>query len=446
MPVLEGLLTRGIPIRSYASDGTEVERSLQRRLVADAPYRRTYEVPLPWLPPSLGPVLITIPFYHGHPLVMIQDAKHALKTSRNNYFSGSHFLVMGNDYVSYSQARDIASEPDSPLYQRDVEKLDRQDDNAATRLFSPTTFDFVTQRFPNRIAQMLYLCNMAEIVDAYLHPDIHHIERVKMVLRTRFFLDIWRAYLKAAGYSESRYFISREAADIMRILADGLLGLVIVYRDHAPDEDTPTPLCPWLHSTEVCEHVFGECRKLVEDFTYLDFIWMVPRLEIMLRSIVRFLHMTDPKARAAGYAHTYFNPEGVDYAKLSIFPSDIEIQQAARDAWEEAESMFALVGIVPSDFLAAPAPKTSDSRLPSISSWFSHDDDSQGYQRRPDDSESEISSDEEDENDDDVPAELQHTIDVNADCWNIQNDRDHERFLDLTCAAVATAMDDTMTA
>ncbi|TFK81466.1 hypothetical protein K466DRAFT_656140 [Polyporus arcularius HHB13444] len=42
MPILDGLLTCGINVCSYACDGTETERSLQRRLVEKAPYRLTY--------------------------------------------------------------------------------------------------------------------------------------------------------------------------------------------------------------------------------------------------------------------------------------------------------------------------------------------------------------------------------------------------------------------
>lgn len=449
-PVLEGLLTRGIPICSYACDGTETERSLQRRLVEKAPYRVTYSIPIPSFPASLEPVSLSIAVYHGRPIVMIQDAKHALKTYRNNMFSGARFLVIGNGSVTYDTARELAFHDDSPLYHRDVEKVDRQDDNAATRLFSPTALEYLTKRAPNRVAQTLYVFNMGEAVDAYINPEIKHIVRIKMVLRTRFFVDIWRSYLRATGYAESRYFISREAADITRILVDGLIGLVIVYRDHQ-DGSTRTPLLPWLHSTEVCEHVFAECRKLVADFTYLDFIYMHPRLQVILRSIVRFLHTSDPKARAAGYAHTYFDPERVDLAELAIFPTDSEIQQAAQEAWEEAESLFALVGVVPSDFLSAPGSADMSSRLPSISSWFFNcpTSDPDLSPHSPDlADESEISSDEEEEDNDeeDIPAKLQHVIDANQGCWDIQNDGDHNRFLNLTCAAVAVAMDDAVTA
>ena len=62
---------------------------------------------------------------------MVQDSKHGLKTFRNNLFSGAQALSFGNYISIYSTICQIAFKPASPLYHQDVEKLDRQDDNAA---------------------------------------------------------------------------------------------------------------------------------------------------------------------------------------------------------------------------------------------------------------------------------------------------------------------------
>ncbi|KAI0324088.1 hypothetical protein GY45DRAFT_1228539, partial [Cubamyces sp. BRFM 1775] len=169
-----------------------------------------------------------------------------------------------------------------------------------------------------------------------------HAEHIKMALRTRFFLDGWQAYLKAADYHKSHHFIFHKAADICSILIDDLIGLIVVYHDHLR-QDTPIPLLPWLHSSEVCEHVFAECHKLVKDFTYLDFIYMIPRLHVLLCSIIRFA--SDLKVHTSGYAYSYFNTDSINLASLVTFPSDDKIQQAACDVWQEAKSLLVLVGI-----------------------------------------------------------------------------------------------------
>ena len=72
---------------------------------------------------------------------------------RNNLFSGARALVLGSHLAMYSYARDLAfTEIDGhPLYHRDVHKMDRQDDNAATRLFSAATLEFVRSHHSDRI-------------------------------------------------------------------------------------------------------------------------------------------------------------------------------------------------------------------------------------------------------------------------------------------------------
>jgi hypothetical protein len=134
-------------------------------------------------------------------------------------------------------------------------------------------------------------------------------------------------------------------------------------------DDEIYPLLPWLHSSETCEHIFAECRKLIKDFTFLDFLYMVSRLHILIRSAVKYCHSSDPKARAAGYAHTYFDSRHIDLAQLSIFPTDAEIDVATKEAWEEANSLFVLLGVSPSDLKAAEL-RPEKPHLPSVDSWF----------------------------------------------------------------------------
>jgi len=73
---------------------------------------------------------------------LLHDSKHALKTLRNNLFSGARLLVPGNYTIIYATIRDPFAN-DSPLYRRDVEKLDRQE-----RLFSTSTLSFLASHYP----------------------------------------------------------------------------------------------------------------------------------------------------------------------------------------------------------------------------------------------------------------------------------------------------------
>ncbi|KAF8220907.1 hypothetical protein L208DRAFT_1331127 [Tricholoma matsutake] len=81
---------------------------------------------------------------------MIQDSKHTLKTFRNNLFSSAWLLHFSNYAAFFQQVYNIAFEEGSPLYHCDVQKLDQQDDNAASQLFSATTLQFISDRHPVR--------------------------------------------------------------------------------------------------------------------------------------------------------------------------------------------------------------------------------------------------------------------------------------------------------
>ena len=143
----------------------------------------------------------------------------------------------------------------------------------------------------------------------------------------------------ACGYRKDRYFISCEAADILHFIINGFLALVITHRDHVQGR---VPLLPWLHSSEACEHVFGEARHVIKDFVY-----MTPKLRVKLHEAVLRGKSSDPKARASGYSHSYFDHEGLNLLALSTYPSDADIGLASQDAAEEANSLIALLGVNP---------------------------------------------------------------------------------------------------
>ena len=202
------------------------------------------------------------------------------------------------------------------------------------------------EHHPERLGFAVYLFVMGEVVDGYQSRTISHSERLRMVFRCRYFLRLWRRFLQAGKYPETKYYISREANDILEKLVDGLLGLVYVYRDHFEGRH---PLLPWLHSTEICEHVFAECRKLIKDFTHLNFLFMNVRLHTLLRASLALARGTDPKARANGYSHAYLDPETTQVESLAVFPSDEEIERLTSQAWDEAVALLSHVGIESDD-------------------------------------------------------------------------------------------------
>ena len=420
--MIEGLQSHGVNVVSYASDGAGVERTVQDLLVSKA--RATLSIKVP--DPEEQDYTIQIPLFGptGSPVVMVQDSKHALKTLRNNLFSGARLLVLGNHIAMYSQVRDIAfsDHPGSPLYHRDVEKMDRQDDNAATRLFSAATLHFIREHHPDHLGLAVYLFVMGEAVDAYQSRTISHLERVRMVLRCRYFLRLWKRFLQAAGYGEAKYYISREADDILNKLIDGLLALIYVYRDKLGGE---YPLLLWMHGTEMVEHIIAECRKLVKDFTHLNFIFMIIRLHVLVRLSSELGQGIDPKARAMGYSHSYLDPEAACLKSLAVFPTDGEIEIAAGQAWEEAITLLGFLGIQADDIPPSPShtPGTTDAGTSTA-----------GVDSEQADADQDLDGDHEET----TAAALQRMIgQQELPCWSTVDPEFQNKMHALTCAAMA---------
>jgi hypothetical protein len=126
---------------------------------------------------------------------------------------------------------------------------------------------YLAKNHPHLLGHIIYLFISGELIDTYQNRTIPHLEHIKMVLQAKFVHQMWRSFLKAAGYAEDRHFMSHQFTDIIDTLADGLISLIIIYQDHM--DSKVFPLLLWLHSSEICEHLFSECRKLIKDFTYI---------------------------------------------------------------------------------------------------------------------------------------------------------------------------------
>ncbi|XP_006459004.1 hypothetical protein AGABI2DRAFT_66018 [Agaricus bisporus var. bisporus H97] len=364
--ILRGLIQRNIRVVSYACDGAAVERKAQDIITERGDSRIHYTIENPRQ--SEEPICLTIPIIGGQPVAMIQDSKHALKTLRNNLFSGARLLVLGSHVAGYSHMRDVAFAPGSPLYRRDVERLDRQDDNAATRLFSADTLKFICNDSDLRdkmLADIIYLFVCGDGIDGFQSRSTSHEERIQSLLRLRFFIDAWLATLSATNYSHRVHTISREALKITTTLIEGYLSLVFIYRDFIR---TAEPLMPWLHSTEACEHIFGQARQIVPNFSYADFLHLASKLHVHIRqeNLRAEQGIEKSKLPAMGYSHTYFMTGGLDLAKLSVYPTDLQINDVAAIAFDEVDNLLSILGInvrrLRSRYARHP--------LPSIRSWF----------------------------------------------------------------------------
>ncbi|PPQ84235.1 hypothetical protein CVT24_004308 [Panaeolus cyanescens] len=306
--VIDGLIDHDIRIVSYASDGSEVERGVQERLLTLGE-KTVYVIKNPHH--NRPDTCIRFTIYRGQAICIVQDSKHALKTFRNKLFSGARFLILFNYNATYRRIRRILDESGS-IRKRDVKKLDRQDDNAAARLFSAATLEhLVDNHKDDALGEIVYLFALGELVDAFQNRSMKHSERLQIALRSRYFLDSWDAYLKVCQYPKGRFHISREGLNILDILIESLIALIM-------------------------------------------------HLRLKIREAVLNTHTSNSKESAAGLSH---------------FPLDAEIQLLAKAAADEADSLVSLLGVNPVQLFAAHSLTVKQCAhfqpgLLSIDSWF----------------------------------------------------------------------------
>ncbi|KAH9945584.1 hypothetical protein B0H21DRAFT_709290 [Amylocystis lapponica] len=330
----------GIYPVSMAADGTDVERTTQRLIENSASNFLEYAIPNTVPACTIN---LRIMLFNGRPSVSVQDSMHAVKTGRNQLFTGARILVLGSSPCFFAQLREFAMDRLAPLFHRDVEKVDKQDDRAAARLFSGHALSHHLSIFPRRIGLSIYLFVLGELFDAWQNRHLVHLERAKMVMRARFFLMAWRSHIeKHPDYALHIQFISRESYDIFLTLCDSLISLTIIYRKYY----TTYPLLPWLHSTEPCEHIFGVLRQLKKDFSYVDMLYLEPKLRTLLMGAFGDLTAEQQENQTAGgYYHSYFVAKDLDLHALAQWPSDAELQDASAMALQEAEQLMSALGI-----------------------------------------------------------------------------------------------------
>ena len=173
---------------------------------------------------------------------------------------------------------------------------------------------------------------------------------------------------------------------------------------------------------------------------------MFPKLYILLCESVFSDKFSNGTERASGYNHTYTDNQDIDFIALSTFPTDQEINQAAQQAYGEAENLFALLGISASQLQTAAAP-----HLPGIQSWFSdlENPDRPDPATNSDDDVSDASKVDEEkglffESDDEEPGNIQEVLNQLEDVVQTTRHKDKE-IMDYTYAAVALSIDEHVT-
>ncbi|KAJ7212984.1 hypothetical protein GGX14DRAFT_564031 [Mycena pura] len=339
---MSGLTERNFRFISNIADGAAVELSCQEQ-VAKAGTSILHHI----APPSdySRAEKISIPLYdfRGNIYINTQDAPHARKTARNNIFSGVRGLVLSDFVVHYKQLYNMAmSVSDPTLYERDVIRSDRQDDNAAHRVFSAVTLKGLTDDPEENMGLIVFLFVIGELIDAYESCTMTHAKRMKVALRARIFLSTWKIFLHKMGYSIRCHYLPPGSTKIFHTLVDGLLGLILIHRDHLP---SPTiPLLPWKHESMTNERIFSALCGIFPEMSLVQAMLAVPNIwATMSKAKHTLFSKASYKKVANGYSFCDTTEDSaINFVNLANFPTDLELSNIYGEAIEENDILWSL--------------------------------------------------------------------------------------------------------
>ena len=157
--------------------------------------------------------------------------------------------------------------------------------------------------------------------------------------------------------------MSQELYDIFVMLCNTLLFLIVIYHRFY----STYPLLPWLHSTELCEHLFGALCLLKKDFNFSDVLYLELKLHTLLLGSFCDLSLSEQTNQTvSGYHYTYFHTKDLDLPTLMTWPSNGNIQNVSVMALTEVEGLLGTVGIDAKSMLAKYTPPANGKSTPKL--------------------------------------------------------------------------------
>ncbi|KAJ7211696.1 hypothetical protein GGX14DRAFT_308640, partial [Mycena pura] len=115
-----------------------------------------------------------------------------------------------------------------------------------------------------------------------------------------------------------------DAAKIFDLLIEGLLGLILIHRDHLPT--STIPLLPWKHESMANERVFAALRSVFPEMSLVQAVLALPNIRAtMSRAKQALFSKASYKKVANGYTFSDASEDStINFENLAIFPTDIE--------------------------------------------------------------------------------------------------------------------------
>ncbi|CAB4429644.1 unnamed protein product [Rhizophagus irregularis] len=151
-------------------------------------------------------------------------------------------------------------------------------------------------------------------------------------------------------FSNDRNFLAHQTYEILSFLVNSMILLIIAHQEYY----NTMPLLPWMYGSEACEHFFGMAWQHLPDFTYVDLIYLIPKICHVTNAYYNSTVInsnSEYKTSRVGYICDYFEGNVDDLnSNLKIWPTDDEIRVLINDAYKEANALAKCISMVVTEF------------------------------------------------------------------------------------------------
>ncbi|KAF5307705.1 hypothetical protein FQR65_LT18364 [Abscondita terminalis] len=221
-------------------------------------------------------------------LCFLQDTVHILTKLRTRILKRGVILPMGKFTANVKHLQKLIQHQTKDKHfitKSDLIPEDKMNYESARRMCDEKAMHLLNE-IPDSAGTNIYLKMMNFLIKSFIDKDVTLSERLYAIWYTIFFLRLWRTRLRNhSKFKLSDNFISSNCYTCIEMNGHMLIKLIYIFQED--DTFIPEMFCPWLFSSQTCEHLFRSARSLTSthctmiNFSIKDFISRVDRIALI---------------------------------------------------------------------------------------------------------------------------------------------------------------------
>ncbi|CAC5387954.1 unnamed protein product [Mytilus coruscus] len=211
------------------------------------------------------------------------DPRHLLKKWRNQLLNIRRLLVMGDHLVQLEHLMELANIEELKhtlgLWKTDIRVNDKQNVNAAIRLFNPNVQSHLKEYGGDKYAGTIVYLHLGQILnEIYFNKELSIRKRIKFSWTLVQFCRLWKTCIVLSKYKTDKTFISDQTYNDVIIAGHSFILMTKLHFLHHKNQ----PFEPWTWGSNSCEDIFSKSRCFIRtknNFCYAEFLDICRRIQ-----------------------------------------------------------------------------------------------------------------------------------------------------------------------